>query len=99
MKELSLKIVTLRDLSPSQQAVQGGHALAEFLLHNRATKWRNGTLIYLGVKNGMQLMKLMYTLNCDKEYFVTWREPDLDNQITALATMSNHKAIQKLQVL
>jgi hypothetical protein len=44
-----------KDLSKSQQAVQAGHALAEYLLHGPSTAWQNGTLIYLGVKNENEL--------------------------------------------
>ena len=37
------------DLQPSQQAVQSGHAVAEYLLQHPNTEWNNGTLIYLSI--------------------------------------------------
>lgn len=45
-----LYVVTRSDLTKSQQAVQAGHALAEFLLTQKTT-WDNGTLVYLKVAN------------------------------------------------
>ena len=44
-----------KDLSPSQRAVQAGHAVAEWLLRGPKTDWDNGTLIYLGVRNEDEL--------------------------------------------
>jgi len=50
-----LYILVRKDLSKSQQAVQGGHAVAEYLLHGPSTAWTNGTLVYLGVRNENEL--------------------------------------------
>ena len=42
-------VIVRKDLSKSQQAVQGGHAVAEYLLHHNDHGWDNGTMVYLGV--------------------------------------------------
>ena len=49
--ETKLYVLVRKDLSKSQQAVQGGHAVAEYLLRGPSTAWPNGTLVYLGVRN------------------------------------------------
>lgn len=54
MKE-KIYILVRKDLSRGQQAVQGGHAVAEYLLHGPPTAWDNGTLVYLGVRNETEL--------------------------------------------
>ena len=50
-----LYVLVRKDLSKSQQAVQAGHAVAEFLLRGPSTFWGNGTLVYLGVHNETEL--------------------------------------------
>ena len=95
---MKMYVLLRKDLTPSQQAVQGGHALAEFLLNN-PTQWNNGTLIYLGVNNERQLIKWAHKL-CDLDInFVTWREPDMYNELTALATYSNGDIFKRLNLL
>lgn len=56
-KSMSQKLYVLvrKDLSKSQQAVQAGHAVAEFLLRGPSTFWGNGTLVYLGTRNETDL--------------------------------------------
>ena len=57
-----LYIIVRKDLSPSQRAVQAGHAVAEFLLRGPNFRWNNGTLIYLGVKGLKQLENIKRNL-------------------------------------
>jgi len=93
-----LYIVVRGDLSKSQQAVQAGHALAEYLL-NREPIWQNGTLVYLKVKDGRELNQLrmnIWSLGVD---FETFQEPDIGNETTALASLGNNKFFRELRMM
>jgi len=96
---MKLFVLTLRDLSLPQQAVQAGHALAEFLLHGPETDWDNGTLVYLSVKDEDELQRWVYRLQMKYVDFVTFQEPDLNNKTTALACVCEDKILSKLNLI
>ncbi len=98
---MSLKLFVLirKDLSPSQRAVQAGHAVAEFLLRVPDTKWSNGTLVYLGVDNEEQLNRWMYKLDFKNIEWIGFKEPDIGNQLTAIASVGNDKIYSKLKLI
>lgn len=93
-----LYVVTRTDLSKAQQAVQAGHALAEYLLHNDTT-WDNGTLVYLKVKNEKELISLTKLLNSDRVVFTEFREPDFGDQLTAIASLGSNDWFSWLKLL
>jgi len=97
MKKLFVLVRT--DLSTSQQAVQAGHAVAEFLLHGHFSNWGNGTLIYLGVKGLYQLEDWMLKLKSLNVPFTIFREPDIENELTAIATDQGEKLFKRLRLL
>jgi hypothetical protein len=96
---MKLYVIVRKDLNDSQRAVQAGHAVAEFLLRGPFTKWKNGTLVYLGVDDLFQLEKLKYQLRLNDISFVEFKEPDIGNETTAIATDNETKYIKKLNLL
>jgi hypothetical protein len=93
-----LFVIVRKDLTLQQQAVQAGHAVAEHLL--RGYKWPNGTLIYLGVKNQSILKRWMNKLNDLTIPYSIFKEPDIGNEITALAVITDKcKVFKSLQTL
>ena len=92
-------VIVRKDLSTSQQAVQAGHALAEYLMHGPFSRWSNGTLIYLGVKGLKQLENIKKKFDMEDIPYMEFREPDLNNETTAIATDRNNYIIEKLNLL
>jgi hypothetical protein len=79
---MKMYVVVRSDMSKAQQAVQGGHALAELLLRKKMG-WTNGTLVYLGVKDEKKLKALYKKVPTrNKAKFL---EPFWDNSMTAFA--------------
>ena len=84
---MKMYIMIRDDLSKSQQGVQGGHALAEFMLSypDIARQWNNGVIVY--VKADIDTIssyvhKLADTPNIS---IASFKEPDIGNQLTAIA--------------
>ena len=82
-----LYILIDKDLDPIYGAVQGGHAVGEWLLENwqinkegdPTWEWNNEYLIYL--KADLEdIQEILFNINYSKFY-----EPDLNNRLTAIA--------------
>jgi hypothetical protein len=84
----------------SQQAVQSVHSATEYVLRTKDIKWDNGTVVLLGVENEDELKRWMAKLDwkgIEYSYFV---EPDIGDQITSLAAVTeNEKVFSKLRLL
>ena len=78
-------------------AVQGGHAVAQWLLDNEGKRncWRNNTLIYLVC----DIKKIKSKLDRRCKRYSIWREPDMDNTITAIAIENSGHMFSKLKIL
>ena len=85
-----LYVLTRKDLPNSQSAVQAGHAVAKWLLHDQTT-WTNEYLIYLGVNNEQDLKRWGNKLTRKNIKWVGFREPDLNDELTSIATTCNKK--------
>ena len=88
MKQIKLTTVSRRDLTPGSQSVQSSHALTQFIFeHPEISKiwFKNPYLIQLSVENEEQLQKLIYKLQKLNIKHSIFSEPDLNNQLTAIA--------------
>jgi hypothetical protein len=94
-----LFVVVRKDLTPSQRAVQAGHALAEYLLHGPNFRWKNEILIYLGVKDLKQLENVRRKLEFEGIRYSQFKEPDMNNELTALASDEDCRIFERLTLL
>lgn len=92
-----LYVLVRKDLPASYRAVQAGHAVAEWLLQDRS--WNNETLVYLGVPNEYSLFRWANKLDRKGIQWVGFREPDIGNQLTAIASISDGRVFKNLQLL
>lgn len=91
-------VIVRNDLTPSQKAVQAGHALAEWMLED-SESWKNHTLVYLTVKSRIQLENLITDLQWDDLKYVQFNEPDINNEVTAVASYGNNRFFKRLNLL
>ncbi len=84
-----LRVVTRRDLSLSYQAVQSGHAAIDFQHEHpvEAREWQKQSnyLAFLTVADEQALIKLISKAILLGIKHTVFREPDIGNQITAVA--------------
>jgi hypothetical protein len=90
-----LYVLISNELNPIYGCVQGGHAVAQWMLDHPNQDWNNSYLIYLSAEVEKWKDKLDY-LNVD---YTKFDEPDLDNQTTALAILGNDKLFKKLNLV
>lgn len=80
-------VITRSDLSPRQQLVQTNHASIEAVRNGLiSTHSAHPHLVLCSVPNEQELNELTYKLQNKKIGFSIFTEPDLNNQITAIAT-------------
>ena len=89
-----LYVITRRDLAPGYQSVQGMHAAIDFIFHNPeiAADWHNVSnyLGFLSVENEQELVVLAEQAEALGIAFCIFREPDIDDKITAIALAPGH---------
>ena len=90
-----LYVLISNKLSPVYGCVQGGHAVAQYLLEHPKQDWNNQYLIYLYANVNVWKRKLdMFGLD-----YSSFREPDLDNALTALAVEDEGKMFKNLKLV
>lgn len=96
---MKLYVITHNFLSPEVQAVQCGHAVAQWMMDNPNNEWKNNTLIYLTVPDAARLTMLFKKLVSRAERVSEFREPDLGNQRTAIAVFTNTNILRSINLL
>lgn len=98
-----LYVVTRRDLSPGAQAVQGKHALVEFMFEHpeKARQWygESNTLGFLSVADEKELDYLVGKLSSLGIAHSMFREPDMGMSLTAIAVEATDQAAEALRHL
>lgn len=89
-----LTTVTRRDLTAGSQSVQSSHAAIQFIFEHPeiSSIWfKDPYLAQLSVENEDSLKNLIHKLQKANIKYSIFREPDLDNQITAIAIEPSEK--------
>ena len=95
MEKNKLFVLIDESLDPIYGAVQGGHAVAKWLIEHPKGDWNNDYLIYLSCN----LAKLRTKLDILGIDYSTFEEPDLDGKMTAIAVHKNDRLFKRLNVL
>ena len=100
LKNMSRLFVLVNNKMPlPYQGVQGGHAVAQWLLEHPNQEWNNNYLIYLGVSE-KELQRWIFKLDLKKIDYSFFKEPDLDNKITAIAILGDeHNLFKNLKLM
>ena len=94
-KNKRLYILIDKTLEPVYGCVQGGHAVAAYLLEHPKQTWNNSYLICLKC-NLYSMKRRLIKLGKD---FSEFREPDLDNKLTAIAIEDSGKLFRTLHTV
>lgn len=91
-----LYVITRADLDPGYQAVQSMHALRQFTAEHpdidKAWFEQSNYLGLLSVQNEEELVRLLADANERGIETSVFREPDIDNQMTAIALSPGPKS-------
>ena len=90
-----LYVIVDKSLEPVYGCVQGGHCVAQWLFDHPNQEWNNGYLIYLYGDVKRWIRKLETT---DHDFSI-FKEPDLGNKITAIATLNKGKIFRNLKTI
>ncbi len=94
-----LFVLIRKDLSVAQQGIQAGHAVAEWCKRWQFygnQDWDNQTLVYVTVPNLEHLHIWMRKCTQNGLVGTGFKEPDINNEITAIACLTDGNLFDKL---
>ena len=96
-----LYVLTRSDLGLPYQAVQGAHAVAQYMLDNPNSEWKNGYLIFLSVEDEAQLDHWDWKIQTKRRdtRVSRFREPDINDELTAIAVYVDGRLFRKLPIM
>lgn len=94
---MKMYVITRKDLPVNYRAVQAGHGLAEYMIKH-PNDWQNETLVYLVVEDEYSLIKLANKLEYKNITYTKFHEPDIDNQLTAIAAYNDGKIFKNIKL-
>lgn len=95
MEKKKLYVLIDETLNNVYGCVQGGHAVAQYLLEHPNQTWNNNYLIYLKCNLAEWIEKLQHR---DKDFSIFY-EPDLNNSATAVAVEDSGRLFRKLKLV
>ena len=100
---LKMYVLVRKELDETYRNVQGSHASIEYTLKYKDSKlfaeWqKNPHLIHLGVRFPSDLRSWENRLAELEIPHTVWKEPDLDNQVTAIACIDTGEIFKSLLV-
>jgi hypothetical protein len=96
MIKRKLYVLIDKSLKPVYGCVQGGHAVAQWMLeHPDSQEWQNEYLIYLSADVSKWKRKLEFV---EVEY-TEFKEPDLDYRTTAIAVFGHDELFKNLKIV
>lgn len=94
-----LFVVIRKDLNPVHQMVQSGHVIAEFIRKTGKVADEDMVLVILSAKDLDDLKRIIFKLNVERISWIGFKEPDLDNQLTAIASDEENIVFQNLNLI
>lgn len=97
---MKMYVLVRNDLSASYKFVQGAHALAKFafVLPDTFKEWGNRTIVFLSVRNLKELRVIENNLSITSINFCSFREEDLDDQLTSIACYCDGEIFKNFKV-
>ena len=87
-----------KNLTPSQKAVQAGHAVSKFASKHPEIDWNEQYFVYLDATE-FQMQKHISDMQIKNINHETFFEPDLDNLLTSVVSIGDGKQFKRFNLI